>query len=238
MTAGQIDLHPPAATEVFLILHEHHVRPPELEYEYATGRLRNDLEHRKFGEPLSQKSVKRLRELGALLKDRQLRKIITDDFIITRETARHLAAGAGLDHAAIVRLDSRVRESDLSYLGADQFRKLGDIEGAGEANAALLHWMTHRPDDFDALRRGHVELWNESLRSFAGGRYLFVLHVEGILLFTALSLGLASSAMHRLLVPRNCPVHISLAPNRDPIVCICDMETWMGVDASPYARYG
>lgn len=238
MTCEQIDLHPPTVTEVFLILHEHHLRPSELEYEYATGQLRDDLERKKFGEPLSQKAIDRLSELGVHLKGKLLRKIITEDFIVTRETARHLSAAAGLDHTAAIQFDPRVRESDLSYLSPDQFNNLGKREAAREPNAALLHWMANNPNDFVALQRDHIQLWNEALRSFAGGPYLFVLHVEGILLFTALCLGLSPSVMGRLLLPRNCPVHVTLTPDRDPIVCLCDMETWKGIHATPYAWYG
>jgi hypothetical protein len=29
-----------------------------------------------------------------------------------------------------------------------------------------------------------------------------------------------------------------LSPERDPIVCICDMETWKGIHSTPYAWYG
>ena len=238
MADDGIHLHPPSLTEVFLILHEHHLRPTGPEYEYATGQLRKELEEKKFGEPLSNKAVERLRELGLQLQGKALRKIITEDFIATRETARHLAAGAGLDYPGIVQFDPRVRESDLSYLSAAEFNGLGKKEGAGEANAALSHWMAHRPGDFENLRRDHVTLWNDALQSFGGGRYLFVPHVEGIVLLTALSLGLPPSSMGRLLLPRNCPVHISLAPDRDPIVCICDTESWKGTHATPYAWYG
>jgi broad specificity phosphatase PhoE len=235
---GQINLRPPKMTEVFLVLHEHHCRPAELEYAYAIGELRADLERKKYGEPLSEKSIHRLREIGVQLKGKGLRKIITEDFIVTRETARHLAIAADLDYSTTVELDRRVRESDLSYLGVDEFKALGEREAGREANATLAHWMANRPGDFEALQRDHIELWNEALRSLAGGSYLFVLHVEGILLFTALSLGLPPSAMGRLLLPRNCPVHVTLSPERDPIVCICDMETWKGIHSTPYAWYG
>jgi hypothetical protein len=235
---GQINLRPSEVTEVFLVLHEHHLRPAALEYEYATGRLRKDLERQSFGEVLSEQSIERLHRLGEQLKGLQLRKIITEDFVVTRETARYLAAGAGLDYSEIVEFDPRVRESDLSYLSADEFKVLGEREAAREINATLTHWMETQPDDFRALRDDHIELWNEALRSFTGGQYLFVLHVEGVLLLTALCLGLPASATGRLLLPRNCPVHITLSPERDPIVGICDFGTWQGIQSTPYARYG
>lgn len=238
MTDEELVLRPSGAAEIFLILHEHHERPADREYEYATGQLRDDLDRRKFGEPMSQKSIERLRELGAQLKGKPIDRIITQDFIVTRETAQHLAAAAGLPPATTIQFDPRVRESDLSYLSIEEFKALGGREAAGERNATLLHWMARRPDDFQSLVRGYIQLWNETLGPVAGGSWLFVLHVEGILLLTAACLGMPPSAIGRLLVPRNCPVHISLAPDRDPIVCICDMETWKGIKATPFAWYG
>ena len=76
MPSGTIDLSPSAPTEVFLILHEHHERPAEMEYEYATGRLRGDLVNKKFGEPLSQKSIAKLNELGSQLRTEGLEGVL------------------------------------------------------------------------------------------------------------------------------------------------------------------
>ncbi|HEX8166240.1 MAG TPA: hypothetical protein VF601_10690 [Beijerinckiaceae bacterium] len=219
-----------------MVLHERHLRPAALEYEYATGRLRGALERREFGEPLSSRSIDRLRALGVGLQGKSLRAIVTEDFVVTRETARHLAEAAGLDPASAILFDRRVRESDLSYLGSAEFEELGRREAAGEPNATLIHWIKNSPADFMSLVGDHVGLWNDALQRFAGTSFLFVLHVEGLLLLTALGLGLQPSSIGRLLLPRALCVRTVLAPDRPPTICIG--PSWEIAEAIPYASYG
>lgn len=155
-----------------------------------------------------------------------------------REIAIVLAGALGLKLEASIKLDDRVCESNLDFLTRDEFCALGLAEANGDANATVRAWMERRRRDFDRLKAAHVSLWNELLASLEGSAFVYVLHVEGLLLYTTLALGLPATALGRIQIPRRCTVHVTLFPDRDPLVSVQDSAAWSGRANHPFASYG
>ena len=226
MTFPSLRTHPSQATEVFLILHEHARRPEGREYEYMTGQLRHTLERTECGRALTEEGERRAREMGKRLSHVDLAFIVTEGFITPRETARLVAEEAANGERIPIIEDPRVRESDLSHLSRPRFDELSKQEREVDPSAAIRDWMQQRPEDFNDLVAGHIELWNQFLDAHAGKRFAFVLHVEGLLLYPLLLLGLQPEKITCLLVPRAHPVHVRLYAHRDPLLSFGDEDYW------------
>ena len=239
MKAPPLVTHPAHPTELFLVLHEQAFRPDGLEYEYMTGRLRDRQGTQELGgRALTEEGERRARAMGRALRGVGISTVVTEGFCVTRETTRLMMEEAGLDRAAVEYLeDGRVGESDLSFLDPARFEELGSAEGEGNPNATLRVWLRECPDDFERIVRDHTALWNELVEPRAGGRLLLVLHVEGVLVLTALALGLPVREMQRLHVPRGCPVHVRLWPDADPTVSLHDEACWRSPPARPFGHY-
>lgn len=232
-----INLRPEKPTEVFLVLHETAYRPPGLEYEYMTGQLRTEIQQGKFDRVLAPAGEDRARRLGPLFSQLNLAFVLTDEFPVPLETARCIVAHADSNKATPIRTDTRVRESNLSYLTRTRFEALGKLEAAGDPNAALRDWMDHSPDDFGSLVKGHADLWNDVLSEAAGKTFALVLHIEGFLLYPTLVMGSAPERMTSLHIPRDHPVHIRLWPDRDPVVSFGDENYWRALVPTIFGQY-
>ncbi|MCK6478486.1 MAG: histidine phosphatase family protein, partial [Phycisphaerales bacterium] len=184
MNGNSITINPAKPTEVFLLLHERANRPSELEFEYMTGKLRDQLEERRYGPALAEEGVARAERLGTCFKGAKVKRIFTDSFVTALETAKAVARAAGLDPATQVTHDMRIRESDLSYLSKARFTELGALEQGENPNATLRDWMDSCPNDFRSLVSAHLSLWNDLMIKEAGNSFAMVLHVEGVLLLT------------------------------------------------------
>jgi broad specificity phosphatase PhoE len=230
-------LHPRKPIEVFLILHEQANRPAALEYEYMTGALRAELERRAFGRALTQKGERRARTLGRRLSGLGVAFILTESFVTPLETARLLARSAGGSATIPVVTDTRIRESDLSYLTRRRFLALGKTEAAGDANAGIRDWMEQRPDDFAKLVDAHVSLWNEVVVTNPSRKFALVLHVEGILLYAALLLGAPPGRIASLHIPRGHPLHVRLFPHQPPLVSLGDESHWQSRPSMIFGQY-
>jgi broad specificity phosphatase PhoE len=238
MTRTGLVVHPKRPVEVFLVLHERANRPAALEYEYMTGALRSALGRRIFGPALTDNGMQRAREVGRRLSGLRVKFILTEPFVTPLETAKVLARSAGQRPPIPVITDTRIRESDLSYLTRRRFEALGKAEAAGDPNAAIRDWMTQRPVDFAELVRGHVDLWNEVVAANPSRKFVLVLHVEGLLLYAALLLGAPPRRMASLHVPRAHPIHVRLFPRQPPLVSFGDESHWASRPATIFGRYG
>lgn len=228
---------PAKATEAFLILHERANRPRDLEFEYMTGQLREELHNLEFGPALDSDAELRARKIGEQLRGLRLKTIVTESFVTPAETARLIALGASLDLESQIRYDSRICESDLSYLTRHRFNKLGAIEADGDPNATLKDWINEQPCEFDSLVAAHVSVWNDYILEFSGHSIAFVLHVEGFLLLTAMLLGLDAKKIGRIHIPRGHPTHVRLHPKRELVVSIANEHFWIKQSRIPFDQY-
>lgn len=197
-------------TEILLVLHEQALRPPELEYEYMTGRLIKQLENGRFGTPLTDDGYYRARQIGERLRFAGYTTIYTDKFVTAYETARIIAQYCK-GGAATVMIDNRIRESRLTYLDRNRYSQLMCSIREGHVNAIVEDWINNHPAEFDDLVSAYVELWNDIIRSHEGQKTVVVVHLEGLLLFPSLLLGLDCRQMTKINVPRGIPLHILLS---------------------------
>jgi len=238
MNSDALSIHPDKVTEVFLILHERAHRPPELEYEYMTGQLRQQLEEKAFGQELTRVGARRARKIGKHLHELNLACIVTENFSTPRVTARFIAKAAGDEKPIPIILDDRICESDLSYLTRERFQQLGQAEKTGDPNATVRDWMEHCPKNFADLVSKHITVWNEILDNHTGQRFAYVLHVEGMLLYPALLLGLPPEKMACLHISRTHPIHVRLYSNRSPLLSLGDEEYWKNQPLTIFGQYG
>jgi broad specificity phosphatase PhoE len=237
MNSSALSIHPNKVTEIFLILHEHANRPPGLEYEYMTGRLRQQLEEGVFGRDLSPEGERRARKMGRCLKGLDIDFIVTEDFSTPRATAQLIAKAGRTDKPIPVNLDERICESDLSYLTRDRFEQLGNAEADGDPNATIRDWMEQCPGDFSALVSKHIEAWNNVVNANTGKRFAFVLHVEGFLLYPTLLFGLPPEKMACIHIPRAHPLHVRLYPAHLPLVSFGDEDYWRSKPLTIFGQY-
>jgi broad specificity phosphatase PhoE len=238
MSKASLLVNPKRLTEVFLILHERAHRPEDLEYEYMTGKLAEQLEQRAFGPALTAAGRRRARQVGKRLGGLGLSFMVTDPFITVAETAKVIASAAEAEEAVPVTTDRRIRESDLSYLTRRRFESLGRAEAAGDPNATIRDWLEHRPEDFADLVSQHTSLWNQLVEANSGKKFALVLHVEGFLLYPTLLLGSPPERMVCLHVPRAHPVHVRLFPDRLPLTSLGDEWYWNARPATLFGQYG
>lgn len=210
--------YPEKLTEIFLVMHEQAYRPEGLEFDYMVGNLREDLDNNIYGRYLTVGGEERAKAVGQCIKDVKPEFIVTEDFATPRETARIIAQEAGIAEQISIIFDNRICESNLSYLSKSHFKTLVISEHEGDPNAAIRNWMQNMPDDFDRLIANHLQLWNEMVIKHHGAKFLYVLHVEGILLYLTLLLGLQPTKMCSLHIARSNPIHVRLFPDKDPVI--------------------
>jgi broad specificity phosphatase PhoE len=221
-------------TEILLILHEQALRPSNLEYEYMTGRLIDDLDSGRFGRPLTDDAYGRATLLGERLRGYGYSTIYTDNFITPLETARVIAENIN-DAQTSLMIDRRIRESRLFYLDRQRHQSLVSRVQSGHANAILDDWMDRCPNDLDDLVDGHTELWNDVVRLRQGQKVILILHLEGFLLYPTLLLGLQPSDMSKFNIPRGNPVHILLS-DQAPLITFNAVSTCINdANSSPPA---
>lgn len=224
--------------DLFVVLHESHLRPPELEFEYMVGELRGSLDREEFGPPMTQEAEGRLALLAKRIAPMKVARIVTEDFAITRASAavlsRCLSAGKPIEIA----YDSRICESDLSFMDRELFDKLAMEESQGDVNATLRAWRSCAPEDFSKVVENHLSLWNEICANPVPQTQLFVLHVEGVLLFVAWALQLPILKIDALHIPRGVLLHIRIEPKRDPVVRFICNSTTNSDRTVPFSAYG
>ncbi len=170
-------------TTLFFLLHEQQARPKDLEFEYMTGALRDALSRREFGAALTDLAHARCAAVGNRTALSDIQRIITEDFPVCVDTAKEIARRWAHDPEII--LDQRVCESDLSYLTRDEWASLERV-GSADATAYVTHWISHNEKDVPRVVSRHQSLWKEALG--AASNTLYVLHVEGMSLFTSWAL--------------------------------------------------
>lgn len=238
MNVQSLSVHSSRTMELFLILHEQAYRPEGLEYEYMSGRLAKKLTDREFGRVLTVDGERRARKLGRRLAGLGLAFVVTGDFITPLEASRVIAGAAGNGRTLPVVTDSRLRESDLSYLTRKRFRALGRAEAQGDPNATIRDWIDQRPADFADLVAKHISFWNELVEANGGKKVAIVLHVEGLLLYPVLLLSSPPEKLACFHIPRAHPVHIRLFPDRPPLVSFGDESYWAKRPATLFGQYG
>ena len=219
-------------TDVYLILHESAFYPRGLEYEYMTGSLRNDLQKRKFGPALTDLGYQRTKKIAGELSNARIEEIITDEFTTPLETARVIAY-RGLDIPQItgnednirrkireegIVADSRIAESDLSYLTRERFGELF-FKSKDDPFIFTMDWYAQASqNEKDILYNGHVEVWNQAMKRNSGKPFAFVLHVEGMQFFMNELLERPRDKMVDLHFKKGNYAHVKVFPDRNTIV--------------------
>ncbi len=199
-------------------MHEQAYRPEGLEFDYMVGNLREELNNNAFRKLLTIEGENRARAIGISLRTMMPDVIVTEDFATPRETARIISEVAGVGKPISLVFDKRICEGKLSYMSKKHFKELVKIENEGDPNATIRDWISNSPEDFDNLVKMHIDTWNEQIKSYSGERIVFVLHVEGVLLYPTLLLSLKPKMMCCLQIPRSLPINIKLFPDKDPVI--------------------
>ena len=222
-----------------MILHESAHRPAGVEFEYMAGYLRDALQRREFGHALTDTGYERARNVAEQLRDVDIQEIVTDEFPTPLETARLISEG-GLDSGILtfqisdfypalsdeakrhlkdkerIVTDTRIAESDLSYLTRERFAELTAL---GEPFIFTRDWYAQASqEEKAALYGGHVEVWNESIERNDGKALAFVLHVEGMQFFVNELLERDQDEMLDLHFRRGSYVHAQVFPDRQAVV--------------------
>ncbi len=217
---------PPAKTDVYLILQESALYPPEMHYEYVAGMLRNDLQKRTFGSALTYAGYKRAKNLAEKLRDRGIIEIITDESTTSLETAR-VIAHHGLDISQLIgdedfikrtlkekgiTTDPRLADGDLSHLTRGKFNESA-LQLPHGPSVLITDWHAQASqDEKDSLYRGYAEAWNSALARNCGKPFAFVLHAIGMQFFVNALLGRPTDRMADLHFNSGTYIHAQIFP--------------------------
>lgn len=202
-------------TNIYLVYHEQALYPQDRLYDYMSGKLRESLEKKEFGDALTKESYERIKLLGKKLKDKNISEIITDDFITCRETAKYIAEE--LDDVPVL-FDSRLKESDLSYLTKKRFDELVRI-ARYDPFIFTRDWLRNGDrKNFKQVLSNHIDAFSEDLESNEGKNYLYVLHVEGLQILVSRFLDIPIHKMVNLHFNKGSIVKIELIPGQDPLI--------------------